>query len=173
MERGHTFIPIYRHRDLLTNSAQIMQPLGTKKSHATFRDKKKSRNLSGQKKSCNLLGQQKNHATFPDKKIPKPLENKKITQHLEKNKKSINHSWKKIMQYHAKSPTSLDKKIMQPLGTKKNYATSSDKKKNHTTSQDKKKIMLSIVPIESKLVHRLQTAPNGTKFVLIGPNRLE
>ena len=65
------------------------------------------------------------------------------------------------------------KKISQPLGTK-DQATSWDKK-NHTTSRDKtnhatsqdKKIMLSIGPIASKLVHK---APNLSKWHQICQN---
>ena len=77
------------------------------------------------------------------------------------------------------------KKITQPLGTKKNHATSWDKnhatsqdkkitqplgtkkimqplgiKKNHAISQDKK-VTLSIGPIASKLVHK---SPNCSKW---------
>ena len=56
------------------------------------------------------------------------------------------------------------KKITQPIGTKKNHATSWDKKitqplgqKNSSTSQDKNMT--------------LKIAPNGINFVQMGPNR--
>ena len=84
---------------------------------------------------------------------------------------------------------------MQPLGTKKNYKTSWDKEnqaisqdkkkprnllgqKNNATSWDKKimqphgtnKIMLSLGPIASKLVH---VTPICSKWHQICPNRLD
>ena len=62
-----------------------------------------------------------------------------------------------------KHATSQDKKITEPLGTKKNHATSGDKK-NHAISQDKR-VTLSIA---SKLVHN---APNCSKWHQICPNR--
>ena len=88
-----------------------MQPLGTKKS----------RNLSGQK----------NHATSQDRKImpyfgPKKSLNlsglKKIRQPLvEKRNQTINFDKKNhAISHHKKNhTTSRDRKIMQPLGTKK------------------------------------------------------
>ena len=124
-----------------------MQPLRTKKNYATSRDKKKSRNLLGQKlftqalkkKSCNLSGQIKNHPTSWDKK---------------------NHatSWDK--NNHA---TTWDKKIMQPLETKKSRNLW-DKKIMQPLRTTK--IMLPIGTIASKLVHK---APNGSKLVKAFP----
>ena len=61
-----------KKRNLLRQK-KFMQPLKTKKNHATSRDEKKSHNILGQK----------NYATSWDKKITKPLGTKKITQTLE------------------------------------------------------------------------------------------
>ena len=87
------------------------------KNHATSRDQKivqplgtkQSRNILGQRKSRNLL-RQKNDTTLRDKKITQPLGTKKRLHNLSGQK---NH------------PLSRDhKKIMQPLGTTKNRANS-------------------------------------------------
>ena len=121
---------------------------------------KKLCNLSGQQKnSHNLLGQ-KNHAISPD--------NKK-SRYFSGQKKSHNLSGQKIIQ-HLET-----KKSQNPLGQKKSHNLSGQKPRNlwdkiKMQSLGTKKIMLSRGPIVSELVHK---APNGIKFVQIGPNKLE
>ena len=105
----------------------------TKKNHA------KSRNLLGQKitqplrtkKSHNLSGQ-KNQATSLGIKITQPFGTNKITQPLGTNKLcNILGQQKNPVTYrdNKKSCNLLGpKQITQPLGTKKNHATSPEKK---------------------------------------------
>ena len=71
-----------------------------------------------------------------------------------------------------KNTTSQNRKITQPLGTKKNEAMYWDKKKITQPLGTKKSHNFlgqknPKGPIVSKLVQRLQIAPNGTRFVQI------
>ena len=94
------------------------------------------------KSLCNIFPK-KIMQHFGTKQIMQPLGTKKITQPFE------------------------TKEIKQALRTKKNHAISwTHAKKSHATSWDKK-IMLSICPIASKLVHK---APNCGKWNQICPD---
>ena len=84
--------------------------LGTQTNYATFEDKKNHATSWDKKKSRNL-NRQKNHTNFRDKKNPATSWNKKKSRNLLGQK---NHA------------TSQDKTITQPLGPKKNNATSRD-----------------------------------------------
>ena len=121
-----------------------MQPLVTKK---------KSCNLSGQKKITQSLKTKKSRNLLGQKKIMKPLGTNKI--HV--------FSWDK--ENHA---TFQDKKKSHNLsGQKKNYATSLDKKiiqtfgkKNHTTSRDKQitqhvGTQKNLLPLRTKINKKL------------------
>ena len=108
----------------------------------------------GTNKSCNLL-EQKNQAASPDNLSAKKSRNllgQKITQPLG-TKQTANLLKQKN---HA---TSWVQKITQPLGTKK-----------IAQPLKTKKIMFSLGPIASKLVHK---ALNCSKWHQICPNRLE
>ena len=59
-----------------------MQPLGTKINHATSQDKKKSRNIFGQKKITQPLETKKSGKLLGQKEITQPVRTKKITQPL-------------------------------------------------------------------------------------------
>ena len=131
----------------LLGPKKITQPLGTNNS-APSCVKKKSRNLLGSKiskplrtKPCNLFRQKKSHNLLGQKKT-EPLRTNK-SYNLSGPKKNHATFWdeKKIMQPLGTKKSRIlsgQKKVGQPLGTKKKLYKLSGQK-NHATSQDKKK----------------------------------
>ena len=114
-----------------------MHPPRTKKSRNLSRQREIRQPL-GTKKSRNLLGRKKNMQPLG---IPQPLGTKRIMQPLGTKNHATSRDTKIITRPLGQ------KKIMQPLGTTK--------------------IMLSIGPVASKLVHN---APNCFKWHQICPN---
>ena len=154
-----------------------MTPLG-EKNHATSQDKKKLCILLGDKKITQPLGT-KNDATSWHKNIAQPLGiNKKngisrdLTQPL-RLKKSCTLSRQKNITQPLRTKNSrnlLGQKISRSLsGQKKSCNLSEQKSCNHSG----KKSHFLQVQLRLNQSIRLQVAPNLSKFVQMGQNRLE